>query len=195
MGRQFFVHMPAFYHVFSSLTSLPRGICVFCQGCCCSSAVDCTGAGSVLLLPHIHGTENSMSENDLRSHQASWEKVLCKNQMEKDGEMRWAHWDELLQEPVIPQASRSRGGSISGWCLQPHSVFLVRSASNPSASHGAELCSASYGNAEPPVHPSQSLAAQMPSVSVFTLTAATMALQNAFICTKCKVHAREGQPW
>lgn len=37
-------------------------------------------------------------------------------------------------------------------------------------------------------------AARVPSASMYTLTAATMTPQNAFIYTKFKVHAREGQP-
>lgn len=47
---------------------------------------------------------------------------------------------ELLQEPVMLQASRSEGGSVSCWCLQPHKVFLVPSASSPSAGRAARRC-------------------------------------------------------
>lgn len=151
--------------------------------------------------------------------------------------MLQGRFGELLQEPVMFQASCSKGGSISCWCLQLHNILLVPSASNPCAGHGAErylvkaemaqCCRrspASYGNAKPPAPTVQGLpspgqttlwlgvgrdfvfklcaqpkvwhgitvsAAQMPSVSMYTLAAATMTLQNAFIYTKFKVRARE----
>ena len=155
---------------------------------------------------------------------------------ETDGEVLQGRSGELLQEPVMFQASRSKGGSSSWWCLQTHNVFAVPSASSPPAGRGAERCPvvagmarccrrspASRGNAKPPApavaradhspgsgcaealcsswasqpkvwHDLTVSAAQMPSVSRYTLTAATVTLQNAFIYTKSKAHAREGQP-